>query len=81
MTTMKSSNRYEHIDSFKKLSDAKMQLTYEARLSRRKMDMAIYEVHAALSPVRILSALLASSVKPLSKGLFNWLGGLLARKR
>ena len=77
---MKSSNRYEHIDSFKKLSDTKMQLTYEARLSRRKMDMAIYEVRAALSPVRILSALLTSSVKPISKGLFNWLGGLITRK-
>ncbi|HKL71630.1 MAG TPA: hypothetical protein VJ855_03155 [Marinilabiliaceae bacterium] len=78
---MKSNNRYEHIDSFKKLADAKMQLTYETRLSRRKMDMAIYEVRAALSPVRILSGLLTSSVKPLSKGLFNWLGGLLTRKR
>ncbi len=78
--TMKSSHRYEHIDSFKKLSDTKMQLTYEARLARRKMDLAIFEVRAALSPVRILSSLLTVSIKPLSKGLFNWLRGLLTRK-
>lgn len=81
MITMKNSRRYEHIDSFKKLSDTKMQLIYEARLSKRKMDLAVYEVRSALSPGRILTSLLTSSVKPLSKGLFNWLGGLFSHKK
>ena len=78
---MKSSNRYEDIDSFKKLADAKIQLNYEARLARRKMDLAIFEVRSAFSPSRILSSLLAVTVKPLSKGLFNWAKGLFTKNR
>lgn len=75
---MKIYNKYRHIDSFKKLSDAKMQLSYETRLSKHKMDLALFEVQSQLTPARIFSTIFATSIKPLSRGIVAWFKNFLS---
>jgi hypothetical protein len=79
---MKSSNitPYSDIESFEDLRNEKMRLSYEVRIAKRKIDVAVMELSSALSPVRLLSNLLAEWMQPISAGIKQWLEGFFSRQ-
>ncbi|MDG5799997.1 hypothetical protein QA597_06445 [Marinilabiliaceae bacterium ANBcel2] len=58
--------KYSHIESFKDLQIEKMQLNYEVKNAKRRFNVSVMELSAALSPIRIISTMVAEWVKPVS---------------
>ncbi|HHU58699.1 MAG TPA: hypothetical protein GXZ39_10440 [Bacteroidales bacterium] len=56
---------FRHITSFKQLSDERTRLSFEVRLSRKKLDMALMEFNEIFSPLRLAGTLAREWMKPL----------------
>ncbi|WP_062122475.1 hypothetical protein [Geofilum rubicundum] len=63
---------YTYISSFKQLREELTRLSYEVRLTRKKLDLSLMELSDIFSPVRLLGAVARQWVKPLSASLRQW---------
>ncbi len=76
-------NRYPYsdIESFSDLKNEKMRLTYEVKIARRKLDLAVLELGASLNPIRLASSLFGELLKPVTAGIKHWLEGLFTARK
>ncbi|WP_026475598.1 hypothetical protein [Alkaliflexus imshenetskii] len=72
---------YSDIESFSDLENEKMRLTYEVRIARRKMDLAILELGASLNPIRLASSLFGELLKPVTAGIRQWIEGVFSGRK
>jgi hypothetical protein len=63
---------YAYISSFKQLREERTRLSYEVRLTRKKLDLSLMELSDIFSPIRLLGAVARQWVKPLSSSLRHW---------
>jgi hypothetical protein len=68
---------YSYISSFKQLREERTRLSYEVRLTRKKLDLSLMELSDVFSPVRLLAAVARQWVKPLSTALRQWVENLI----
>jgi len=69
----KMDNDYTHISSFKQLKEERIRLSYEVRLTRKKLDLSLMELSDVFSPIRLFSAVAREWVKPISRSIRHWL--------
>jgi len=64
---------YTYIKSFRQLKEERLRLSYEIRLSRRKLDLSLMELGDIFSPIRLFSTVAKEWIKPVSKSIRYWL--------
>lgn len=69
----KVDNDYTHISSFKQLKEERIRLSYEVRLTRKKLDLSLMELSDVFSPIRLFSAVAKEWVKPISRSIRQWI--------
>lgn len=69
----KMDNDYSHISSFKQLREERIRLSYEVRLTRKKLDLSLMELSDVFSPVRLFTAVAREWIKPVSASIRHWL--------
>ncbi len=76
----KTNSSFNRIDSFNKIQLEKNRLSYEVKLSRKRLDLSVWELSAALNPSRIISVAVAELLKPISTGARLWFRNLFSRR-
>ncbi len=72
---------YSKIDSFDKLSEVKLQKYYHTNLSKRKLELSVFQLQQSLSPSNIATSLLSYVAKPIRKSVLSWVGDKLLRTK
>jgi hypothetical protein len=70
---LKMDTDYSHIGSFKQLREERIRLSYEVRLTRKKLDLSLMELSDVFSPLRLITAVAREWIKPLSSSIRQWL--------
>ncbi len=66
-------NDYTQISSFKQLKEERVRLSYEVRLTRKKLDLSLMELSDVFSPIRLFTAVAREWIKPVSRSIRHWL--------
>ncbi len=75
------STYYSKIDSFKKLREATIKKRYEARLSKRKVELSTFHLQQSLLPINLFSSLLGYVSKPMIKTVLSRLKNIFSSKQ